>query len=334
MSGPEPRPFLERALDVPERLLLRLPWPPNARIALKGSFGFLKQIARSRALRLDRGDTSAGSRIALLLVIACGGVAQAQQSAFPEVLARVGGSVVRLSFGDGPQERGNGTGFIVRRDGVVVTNHHVVVGSASGLVAIFRDGTRRKVLGSLALDEEHDLALIRIEAGDYAALPLARGEGIKVGQPIFLIGSSWGLDQSLGTGVVSALRPDGFPEEWRRRYRAAGEKIVAGPIVQHTASSAPGSSGAPVVDLDGRVVAVHHSGFAGFPIFFGAHADALQALLARTNLDAAPKPLGPNVARNLLISAAFFAALAALIVVPALFNKLSRRSDRGWTQGR
>lgn len=334
MSGAT-RPFLERALDVPERLLLRWPWPPNVRIALKGSFGFLKQVVRSRALRLDRRDASPGSRIALLLaLITCGGVARAQQATPPDVLARVGGSVVRLSFRDGGEERGNGTGFIVRRDGVVVTNHHVVEGVPSELIAVFRDGTRRKVLGSLALDEEHDLALIRIEAGDYAALPLATGEGIKVGQPIFLIGSSWGLDQSLGTGVVSALRPDGFPEEWRRRYRAAGEKIVAGPIVQHTAASAPGSSGAPVVDLDGRVVAVHHSGVHGFPIFFGAHADALQALLARTNLDATPKPLGPNVARNLLISAAFFAALVALFAVPALLNRKSRGPDRGWTQGR
>jgi len=295
--------------------------------------GTVKSVATSGWCE-NRGVREQSRISLLLLLIASGGVARAQQAAPPDVMARVGGSVVRLSLSDGAAERGNGTGFIVRPDGVVVTNHHVVEGASSGLVAIFRDGTRRKVLGSLALDEEHDLALIRIEAGQYAALPLATGAAIRVGQPIFLIGSSSGLDQSLGTGVISALRPDGFPEEWRRRYREAGEKIVAGPIVQHTAASSPGSSGAPVVDLDGRVVAVHHSGVYGFPIFFGAHADALQALLARTNLDAAPKPLGPNVARNLLISAAFFAALAALLAVPALINRLSRRPDRGYRQGR
>lgn len=49
MSTPS-RPRLERALDVPERLLLRLPWPPNGRIAIRGLIGFLKQMARSRAL--------------------------------------------------------------------------------------------------------------------------------------------------------------------------------------------------------------------------------------------------------------------------------------------
>jgi hypothetical protein len=53
MSGE--RGVLERALGVPERLALRLPLPPNARIVVRGSFGFLKQVLRSRALRLRRG---------------------------------------------------------------------------------------------------------------------------------------------------------------------------------------------------------------------------------------------------------------------------------------
>jgi len=270
----------------------------------------------------------------LLALVACTNTAAAQQAASPEVLARVARSIVRLSLGTGGQEQGNGTGFVVRRDGVVVTNYHVVDGAPADFVAVFRDGAKRKVLGSLALDPEHDLALIRIEAGDYAALSLAPGETIQVGQPVFLIGSSSGLDQSLGTGVVSALRPDGFPEEWKKRYRDAGERVVAGPIVQHTAASSPGSSGSPVVSLEGKVVAVHHSGVYGFPIFFGAHAEALRALLERTNLDAPPKPFGPDVLRNLLISAGFFAAIAALFAAPALFARVSRRQDRGWKSGR
>jgi hypothetical protein len=156
-----------------------------------------------------------------------------------------------------------------------------------------------------------------------------------VGQPVFLIGSSSGLDQSLGTGIVSALRPDGFPEEWKKRYRGAGEKIVAGPIIQHTAASSSGSSGSPVVDLQGRVVAAHHSGIFGTPIYFGAHADALRALLARTNLEATPKPFGPSVSRNLLISAAVIATIAALFAGPGLLGSFSRRlrgsRKTGWS---
>jgi S1-C subfamily serine protease len=258
--------------------------------------------------------------------------AQAQSGMPAELLAKVGDSVVRLSMDDGGRERGNGTGFVVGSDGVVVTNHHVVEDVSSALVAIFRDGTRRRVLGSLALDEPHDLALLRLEPGRYPALSLA--PAANVGQPVFLIGSSWGLDQSLGTGIVSALRPDGFPAEWRRRYEQAGRKVVVGPIVQHTAASAPGSSGAPLVDLEGRVVAVHHSGMAGFPIFFGAHTDALRSLLARTDLAAPPTPFARSVGRNLLLSAAFFGALLLLLGVTTFVQRRRQRPPGGWQPGR
>jgi S1-C subfamily serine protease len=267
----------------------------------------------------------------MLAVLTWADPARSQQGTAPEVpaelVSRVGGSVVRLSLRQGGEEHGNGTGFVVRSDGIVVTNHHVVEDAPADLVAVFRDGRRRKVLGSLALDDEHDLALIRIEGGGYPALPLAPAEGIRVGQQVFLVGSSSGLDQSLGTGVVSALRPEGFPDEWTSRYRAAGRQVVAGPIVQHTASSAPGSSGSPVVDTEGRVVAIHHSGVFGFPIYFGAHADALRGLMARTDLDARPAPLGPDVFRNLMISAAVFAAIFALFALPALLQRRKRSSQ-------
>jgi S1-C subfamily serine protease len=273
----------------------------------------------------------------LLQALAGPGALDAQSSSSPDLLsdlsAKVGGSVVRISLINRGDEQGNGTGFVVRRDGVVVTNYHVVDDAPSNLVAVFRDGARRNVLGSLALDEEHDLAVIRIERGDYPALSLADANTIKVGQPVFLIGSSAGLDQSLGAGVVAALRPDGFPEEWKKRYREAGENIVSGPLVQHTASSSPGSSGSPVVNLEGKVVAVHHSEISGTPIYFGAHADALRSLLARTDLDAKPRALGPNVTRNLLISMAVFAALAALIFLPRHWEDLRERSRRrGWAR--
>jgi len=265
--------------------------------------------------------------VALAVLFAADGPARdvVSPDVLPALASRIGASVVRISNVRSGDELGNGTGFIVRRDGVVVTNHHVVAQSDAVFVAVFRDGTRRKVLGSLALDEAHDLALVRIEPGDYTPLALAPASEIRVGQPVFLIGSSFGLDQSLGTGIVSALRPDGFPEEWKKRYREAGEKIVAGPLVQHTAVSAPGSSGSPVVNLEGQVIAVHHSGIHGASIYFGAHSDALRALMARTDLDAPPQAFGPRVWRNLLISAAVFGALGALLFLPRLWGRRGGR---------
>jgi hypothetical protein len=81
------------------------------------------------------------------------------------------------------------------------------------------------------------------------------------------------------------------------------------------------------VDTEGRVVAIHHSGVFGFPIYFGAHADALRGLMARTDLDARPAPLGPDVFRNLMISAAVFAAIFALFALPALLQRRKRSSQ-------
>jgi hypothetical protein len=59
-GGGRSRPLLERVLDAPQRLVMRLPWPPNGRIAVQGIFGFLKQLARSRSQRLTRRDRSPG----------------------------------------------------------------------------------------------------------------------------------------------------------------------------------------------------------------------------------------------------------------------------------
>src|SRR5262249_59004023 len=85
------------------------------------------------------------------------------------VAERVGPAVVRLSIMGG-EEEGNGTGFFVREDGIVVTNHHVIEDVPEKLMAVLRDGRKLRVLGSLADDEAHDLALLRIEGRGYPAL--------------------------------------------------------------------------------------------------------------------------------------------------------------------
>lgn len=256
-----------------------------------------------------------------LLLAAPGAVAA---GSLEDVAARIAPSIVRVAILSQGEEQGNGTGFVVRDDGVLVTNHHVVSDEESEYVALFADGTKRKVLGTLALDKEHDIALLRLEPGQYKSLELAPSTSLTVGQQVFILGSSYGLDQSLGTGVLSALRDD-FPAEWKERKARKGESITRGPLVQHTAVAAPGSSGAPVVDLEGRVIGVHHSGMPGTPINFAAHVDLLRALLATTDLNAPPGRLGPAVGRNLLISLAFFGVLALAFIVPPRVSALLQR---------
>src|SRR5262249_53972332 len=119
------------------------------------------------------------------------------------VAQRIGPSVVRLAI-LGAGDEGNGTGFFVREDGIGVTNHPVIDDVREKLMAVLRDGRKLRVLGSLADDEVHDLALVRVEGRGYPALALAPPESIHVGERLILVGSPMGFDQSVGTGILAA----------------------------------------------------------------------------------------------------------------------------------
>jgi len=261
---------------------------------------------------------------ALLLFSALASIARADEDAATKLSDRVGPSVMRVASVVAGEDAGGGTAFVIDARGIVVTNHHVLDGlarSGGEFVAVLRDGKRVKILGSLADDEPHDLALLRVAGENYPVLPLAPSESVRAGEPIMLIGSPFGLDQSVGTGLLSAVRPD-FPPEWKKSH--ARDKKAQGPFVQHNIALGPGSSGAPLVDGEGRVVGINHSYMAGTDVAFGAHVDALRALIAKTDLAAQPKPIG-NTRRNLIISAIFFGGVLAIVAIASL---ASRRRGR------
>ncbi|MGC4114724.1 MAG: serine protease [Myxococcales bacterium] len=263
--------------------------------------------------------------LSVLTVLSVPAAARAEELPVAELAKKVGPSIARLGMFTGGEQQGNGTGFFIREDGIAVTNHHVIEhADGDEFIAVLADGTRRTVLGILADDPEHDIAIIRVEGKGFPALEFAASGSVTVGAPAYLIGSSSGLDQSLGVGVVSAIR-DGLPQEFIDDAKRVGRTAPKGPIVQHTATSAAGSSGSPVLNGKGEVIAVHHSGLVRDPIYFAAHVDLLRALIARTDLNAKPAPLGPDRKLNLIISGAFFAALTIAGGVWALVRR--RRED-------
>jgi S1-C subfamily serine protease len=145
-----------------------------------------------------------------------------------------------------PQE-GSGSGFVYDREGHIVTNFHVIEG-ADELIVTLADGQEHEAQ-LIGQDPSNDLAVIRIDAG--AALPdpvpLGDSEVLRVGQFVVAIGNPFGLQQTLTTGVISALgrvieSPDG---------RFIGEAI------QTDAAINPGNSGGPLLDLRGRVIGVN-----------------------------------------------------------------------------
>ncbi len=144
---------------------------------------------------------------------------------------------------------GTGSGFVWDQDGHVVTNFHVISG-ADAAVIVLADGTswQGRLVGAYP---EKDLAVLGIDAPGAKLQPIALGTsaGLEVGQMVFAIGNPFGLDQTLTTGVVSAL----------------GREIEAVPgrnirdVIQTDAAINPGNSGGPLLDSAARLIGINSS---------------------------------------------------------------------------
>jgi len=152
-------------------------------------------------------------------------------------------------FGPEQPRRGvsTGTGFLIDRRGSIVTNAHVVENAER--VALQLDGNRfvqAKLVGS---DLSSDLALLRVEpdALDADPLPLGDSGEVRVGEPVVAIGNPFGLEDTITSGIVSALQ---------RRITAPNGFAIEG-AVQTDAAINPGNSGGPLLDADGRVIGVN-----------------------------------------------------------------------------
>lgn len=261
--------------------------------------------------------------ISLLLLAAAEPGAAAPPLDLAAIAARAKQSVVHLSIESaGGEEQGNGTGFVITPEGVVVTNHHVI-DDAERIVAVFADGRRVRVLGVLADQEGPDLALLRLEGAGFPSLALSPGPMPPEGTRVFTIGSPRGFGSSLSEGIVAAVRKQGL----ERKPGRDNDWMPEGPVVQHTAMIAPGSSGSPLMTMDGAVIGVNQSGYPG-ELQFAVSVESVRAMVDITDLGAAPRPLAnehPPVARNVIISATLFALLGITFAWPALARRLRRR---------
>jgi S1-C subfamily serine protease len=244
------------------------------------------------------------SQLALMALLAAPIEPEARQALF----ARLKQSIVVLELATVSGERaGNGTGFVLREDGLVVTNHHVVDGHPS-MSALFADGRRVEVTGVLALDAAHDLAVVRIAAAGLAPLSLGTSTELKEGAQLFMAGNPRGLDFTFNEGVLTALRPQGFPLRAGEERRPADTQ----PLLQLSIGAEPGSSGSPVVDAQGRVVGVMRA-VAG-KADFAVPVEALRALLTDEVLASQARPLRQVPWWNLLISLFVITATGFLIL--------------------
>lgn len=142
-----------------------------------------------------------------------------------------------------PAPQATGTGVIVRSDGYVLTNDHVV-GGADVVTVKLKDG--REFKGKVIRDQKSDLALVKIDATGLPAAKLGESRKVRVGSWAIAIGSPFGLDQTVTVGVVSAVK----------RQEAIENKFYPD-LIQTDASINPGNSGGPLVNIDGEVIGVN-----------------------------------------------------------------------------
>lgn len=141
----------------------------------------------------------------------------------------------------------SGTGFVWDTAGQIVTNNHVVEGTAVLMVRLSSGEIEQaEVVGTAP---NYDLAVIRLKNTRQLPTPIAVGTSadLKVGQAAFAIGNPFGLDQSLTTGIISALK---------RRLPTSGGREVAN-VIQTDAAINPGNSGGPLLDSAGRLIGVN-----------------------------------------------------------------------------
>ena len=177
-------------------------------------------------------------------------------------------SVVKVNV-TGSTGSGSGSGIILTKDGEILTNNHVVdgVGSNGAITVNFNDGTTGKatVVGT---DPVTDVAVIKVAGvSDLTPAPLGKSGDLAVGQTVVAVGSPYGLNATVTSGIVSALnRPVSVATSeqpsspfGQQGGQGAQDLGTTYPAIQTDAAINPGNSGGALVDLSGRVVGINSS---------------------------------------------------------------------------
>ncbi|HWR36206.1 MAG TPA: trypsin-like peptidase domain-containing protein [Clostridia bacterium] len=253
-----------------------------------------------------------------------------------DVYKRVSPAVVNITstavafdffYGAVPQE-GQGSGFIIDKEGHILTNYHVVANARQLEVTM---SNRKKFPAQVVgLDPSHDLAVIQIKVPNLVPVVMGDSRTLQVGQKVYAIGNPFGLNGTMTRGIVSSIRSVRTPE---------GAFIDE--AIQTDAAINPGNSGGPLLNARGEVVGINtmiysaSGGSAG--IGFAIPVNAAKAVLndlvtigrvRRPSLGIRPLPVGPELAQEMGL-----AADSGILIVQVVPGGAAERAGlRGGTQ--
>ena len=216
-------------------------------------------------------------------------------------------------YGLVPQE-GQGSGFIIDKDGHILTNYHVIAEARQLEVTLHnRKKYRATVIGT---DRSHDLAIIQIKASDLTPAVLGDSRNLQVGQKVYAIGNPFGLAGTMTRGIVSSIRSVQEPD---------GNRIEE--AIQTDAAINPGNSGGPLMNWHGEVIGINtmiassvgQSAGIGFAIPINTAKAVLNDLVTlgrvrRPALGVRTIPIGPELADQMGLAADY--GLLIVQVVP------------------
>ncbi|HEY2039666.1 MAG TPA: trypsin-like peptidase domain-containing protein [Edaphobacter sp.] len=222
------------------------------------------------------------------------------KKALPSVV-NITSTEVAYDFFYGPvPQQGQGSGFVLTKEGLILTNNHVI-GNAQRLEVMLSDKHKYKAR-VLAVDKNHDLALIKIDAPNLTPVTLSDSRNLMVGQRVYAIGNPFGLNGTMTRGIISAIRsirgPQGNPIE---------------DAIQTDAAVNPGNSGGPLLNSHGEVIGIttmiasngaDQSSGIGFAIPINTARAMLDdyakyGYVRRPTLDIQTIPIGPDIAEQI-----------------------------------
>ena len=159
-----------------------------------------------------------------------------------------------------------GSGFVVG-EGLIATCEHVLEGMVSGTAEPIFDEKKYSLAGVLAASEKHDLAIVEVQGFNAPALPLGDSDTVQIGETVYVVGNPRKWKGTFSEGIIGGIRPE-------------GSHFVEGEVLQITAPTATGSSGGPVLNKNGEVIAVHSETELGAEnLNFAVSVNHLKALL-------------------------------------------------------